>query len=85
MLISPSQCKAARGLVNLSQGDLAQLSNLGLSTIVDFERGRRRVSEEAVLAIRLALDGAGVAFLDKGETSPGAGVALHSPIPVTEI
>lgn len=35
---------------------------MGLSTVVDFERERRRVSDEAVAAIREALEKAGVEF-----------------------
>jgi hypothetical protein len=37
-------------------------ANLGLSTIVDFERSRRDVSAEAVGAIRAVLETAGVEF-----------------------
>ena len=62
MLIIPAQCRAARGLLDWTQPDLAKASGLGLSTIVDFERDRRRVSEEAVSAIREALEGNGVEF-----------------------
>ena len=36
--LTPGQCKAARALLELTQGELATAANLGLSTIVDFER-----------------------------------------------
>lgn len=45
-----------------TQPELAKASGLGLSTVVDFERERRRVSEDAVSAIRRALERSGVEF-----------------------
>ncbi len=60
--MTPSQCRAGRALLNWTQTELAQASGLGLSTVVDFERERRRVSDEAVAAIREALEKAGVEF-----------------------
>jgi DNA-binding transcriptional regulator YiaG len=60
--MTPAQCRAARALVDLTQPKLAQEAGLGLSTVVDFERARRTVSAEAVAAMRVALEGAGVEF-----------------------
>jgi hypothetical protein len=40
----------------------AEAAGLGLSTVVDYERSRRVVSDDAVQAIRSALEGAGVTF-----------------------
>jgi hypothetical protein len=73
-VITPGQSKAARALLELTQGDLADAANLGLSTIVDFEKRRRQVSAVAVLAIRDALAARGVEFID--ENGGGAGVRL---------
>jgi len=64
MLITPAQCRAARALIDWTQPELARASGLGLSTVVDFERERRRVSEDAVSAIRKALERNGVEFTD---------------------
>lgn len=72
--ISPAQCKAARALIDLKQPDLAEAAGLGLSTVVDFERERRQVSEEAVDALVKALRNAGVEFIP--ENGGGAGVRL---------
>lgn len=60
--MTPSQCRAGRALLDWTQGELAEASGLGLSTVVDFERDRRRVSDEAMEAIRQALGKAGVEF-----------------------
>jgi transcriptional regulator with XRE-family HTH domain len=58
----PAQCRAARALLDWTQPQLAKVAGLGLSTVVDYERDRRRVSEGAVRAIRDALEGAGIEF-----------------------
>jgi DNA-binding XRE family transcriptional regulator len=58
----PSQCRAGRALLSWTQPDLAKAAGLGLSTVVDFERERRRVSEDATAAIRGALEKGGVEF-----------------------
>jgi DNA-binding transcriptional regulator YiaG len=68
---TPGQCKAARALLELTQGELADAANLGLSTIVDFEKRRRRVSGAAIQAIRDALAAHGVEFIDENGGGPG--------------
>ncbi len=60
--MTPSQCRAARALLDWSQTALAEAASLGLSTVVDFERDRRRVSDDAVADMRRALEFAGVEF-----------------------
>jgi transcriptional regulator with XRE-family HTH domain len=60
--MTPSQCRAGRALIDWTQPDLAEASGLGLSTVVDFERERRRVSEDAMAAMRGALEREGVEF-----------------------
>ena len=69
--ITPGQCKAARALLELTQGDLAKAANLGLSTVVDFEKKRRQVSAAAVQAIKDALAAHGVDFIDENGGGPG--------------
>ena len=61
--ITPDQCRAARALLDMNQPELAERSGLGLSTVVDFEKSRREVSEKAVAALRTALERAGVQFV----------------------
>jgi transcriptional regulator with XRE-family HTH domain len=74
-LISPAQCRGARGLLGMTQPALAAAAELGLSTIVDFERSRRSVSNEAVQKIREALERAGIEFIR--ENGGGLGVRLR--------
>ena len=64
-------------LLEINQSDLAQNAGLGLSTIVDFENGRRQVSQAAVIAIGAAFERAGIHFI--GENGGGEGVRLRKP------
>lgn len=69
--MTPAQCRAARALLDLTQPALAEAAQLGLSTIVDFERSRRAVSSDAVDAIRTTLEAAGVIFVAENGEGPG--------------
>lgn len=59
-MITPAQCRAARALLDWSQQDLAKAAHLGLSTIRDFEKGRRVPTYNNLQGIRIALEQAGV-------------------------
>jgi transcriptional regulator with XRE-family HTH domain len=74
MAISPAQSRAARGLLDWSQTELASRSNLSESTIRDFEKGRRVPAVNNLAAVRAALEAAGVEFIP--ENGSGAGVRL---------
>jgi transcriptional regulator with XRE-family HTH domain len=69
--MTPAQCRAARALLDISQSKLAQLADLGLSTIVDFEKKRRQISLDAAFRIRAALERAGVEFIDENDGGSG--------------
>ena len=62
--MTPDQSRAARGLLDWSQAELAARSNLSESTIRDFEKGRRLPSINNLAAMRRALEVAGVQFID---------------------
>ena len=70
-LMSPDQCRAARALLDITQSHLARAAKLGLSTVVDFEKRRRTVSQEAVQAMQAALRRSGVEFIDANGGGPG--------------
>jgi DNA-binding transcriptional regulator YiaG len=76
--LTSAQCRGARALLNMTQPELARAASLGLSTIVDFERSRRDVSGEAIIAMRRALESAGVEFI--AENGGGPGVRLKKPL-----
>jgi transcriptional regulator with XRE-family HTH domain len=73
--MTPAQCRAARALLGITQSQLARAAKLGLSTVVDFEKERRVVSEEAAKAIRIALERAGIEFM--GDSGVGEGLFLR--------
>ncbi len=79
-LITPTQCRAARALVDWSQAELAEHAGVGLATLRDFERGARATDASTIAKLRGALEAAGVAFLFAGKASgksAGDGVRLN--------
>lgn len=75
-MISPSQCRAARGLLKWTQPKLAEQSGIGLSTINRYENETRPLRETAILRIKSTLEAAGVEFISANGSS-GAGVRLR--------
>jgi transcriptional regulator with XRE-family HTH domain len=69
--MSPEQCRAARGWLDWSQEELAQRANVALSTVRDFEKGRRVPIGNNLLAMRQALLNGGVELLDEGGVTTG--------------
>jgi transcriptional regulator with XRE-family HTH domain len=77
--MTPAQCRAARALLDITQSELADAARLGLSTVVDFEKERRQVSEDAIRAMQNALEHSGIKF--SSETGVGEGVFLRKSRP----
>ena len=77
-IMTPAQCRAARALLDITQSELAEAAGLGLSTVVDFEKERRQVSDDAVQAIQNALERAGITFISEGSSRQGVS-ALRKP------
>ena len=78
-MITPAQSRAARALINWSQPQLAGASGTGVSTIRDFETGKRTPIANNLQAIEAALESAGVEFI--AENGGGAGVRLRKAGP----
>lgn len=72
MNLTPAQCRAARGLADWSQAELATAANVGLSTVRNFEAGRSTPVSNNLVAIVTALEKQGVQFIP--ENGGGAGV-----------
>jgi DNA-binding XRE family transcriptional regulator len=64
MEISPGQCRAARGLLDWTQAQLAQKVGVALRTIQDFENNRRTPLAIVRSSIKQALEQAGIEFLN---------------------
>lgn len=73
--MTPSQCRAARGLLNLAQATLAAAAGVSLITRHRFESEKSRTHRASVAAIQSALEGIGVVFV---ETVEGCGVWLRA-------
>lgn len=59
-MISAEQCRAARAWLDWSQEDLAGQAGVGLSTVRDFEKGRRTPIANNLAAIERAFTDAGL-------------------------
>lgn len=75
--LTPAQCRAARALLNLSRDALADMAEVGVATISDFERGQRQPYDRTLRDIQTALEEAGVLFIP-ADTDAGAGVRLKA-------
>src|SRR5262249_53763729 len=71
--LSSSQIRAARALLRWSAEDLARESALGLNTIKRAELAENKTSLTVAndLAVRRALEAAGVEFIDENGGGPG--------------
>jgi transcriptional regulator with XRE-family HTH domain len=76
-MISPAQCRAARGLLQWSQQQLADAAKVGVVTVRQFENGGAEPRRATLEVISRALEAAGVEFIP--ENGGGAGVRLAKP------
>lgn len=74
-MITPAQCRAARGLIAWSQQDLANEAGVGVVTVHQFEAASSKPRQATVDVIIRAFERAGVEFID--ENGGGAGVRLR--------
>jgi DNA-binding transcriptional regulator YiaG len=78
-MITPAQCRAARGLVDLSQQQLADAAKVGVVTVRQFEAGAAQPRNATAEVIQRALESAGVIFVE--ENGEGPGVRLRKGVP----
>jgi transcriptional regulator with XRE-family HTH domain len=70
-MITPSQCRAARGLLDWTQQELADAARIGVATVRLFE-GEAAEARQATLAVlRQAFESAGVEFIEENGGGPG--------------
>lgn len=73
-MITPAQCRAARGLLGFTQAKVAKVSGVSLRTIAHFEAEERRPIRANLQAIQQTFEKFGVQFI--AENGGGAGVRL---------
>jgi DNA-binding transcriptional regulator YiaG len=77
-VIRPEQCRAARGLLDWSQQELAARAGVGIVTLRQLEAGAHEPRRATLMVIRQALESAGIQFID--ENGGGPGVRLRKPL-----
>jgi transcriptional regulator with XRE-family HTH domain len=77
--LTSAQIRAARALIRWSAEDLARESNLGVTTIRRAELTEDETSMTTAndLAVRHALEAAGVEFIDEDGSGPGVRLRKH--------
>jgi transcriptional regulator with XRE-family HTH domain len=73
----PAQCRAARGLLNWNQEDLAVCAGVSRSTVREFEAGHHELHRSTESLLVRALEDAGVRLIEAGDE--GFGVRLARP------
>ncbi|MBS7697620.1 MULTISPECIES: helix-turn-helix transcriptional regulator [unclassified Chelatococcus] len=77
MNLRPEQCRAARGLLDWTQDQLATAAGVSRSTVRDFECHRHELQRTTEMLVVKALEEAGVRFLAANREGPG--VRLKKP------
>jgi DNA-binding transcriptional regulator YiaG len=67
--MTPEQCRAARAWLNWPQDALAKAASVGVSTVRDFEAGRREPTRNNLAAMQAALEKNGISFSDDEKAS----------------
>ncbi len=76
--ITPAQCRAARGLLDWTQEQLAERAELSRSTVRDFEGGRHDLQRASAAQVVRVLEAAGVVLIE-ADGGLGSGVRLRDP------
>ena len=76
-MVTPAQCRAARGLLDWGQQDLASQAGVGIVTVRQIEAGVNEPRRSTLKVVRQAFERAGVEFID--ENGGGPGVRLRRP------
>jgi transcriptional regulator with XRE-family HTH domain len=70
-MVTAAQCRAARGLLDWSQQDLADHAGLGIVTVRQIEAGTTEPRRATLVVLRQAFGRAGVDFIDENGGGPG--------------
>jgi transcriptional regulator with XRE-family HTH domain len=77
-MVTPAQCRAARGLLDWSQQALSEKAGVGVVTIRQLEAGLHEPRRATLDVVRRCLVSAGVEFIDGNGGGPG--VRLRKPL-----
>lgn len=68
--MTPEQCRAARGWLDWTQDDLAKRASVSLSTVRDYEKGRRTPISNNLTAMCNALQTGGISLRNDPNGKP---------------
>lgn len=68
--MSPEQVRAARNWLAWTQAELADRAKVGISTVKDFESGKRQPIANNLTALKSALEAGGIRFTGDGISGP---------------
>ena len=71
LMVTPGQCRAARGLLGWNQQELARRARVGIVTVHQLEAGLSQPRRATLDVIRRAFETAGVEFIDENGGGPG--------------
>ena len=70
-MVTPEQCRAARGLLDWSQQDLANQAGVGIVTVRQIEAGSTEPRRSTLVVVRQAFEHGGIEFIDENGGGPG--------------
>ncbi|HWX46900.1 MAG TPA: helix-turn-helix transcriptional regulator [Roseomonas sp.] len=83
--VTPAQIRAARALLGWSRNQLAAACGVTVRTLDRLEAGKKEPSRRTAMAVRAALEDAGIAFIPQDGGGPGVrlreAVAPDGPTP----
>jgi transcriptional regulator with XRE-family HTH domain len=69
MQLTPAHSRGARGILKMTQEELAEAAGVGIQTVIGFEAGTRNLQAATLFRIQAALEERGIVF-SNGD-SPG--------------
>jgi transcriptional regulator with XRE-family HTH domain len=76
-MVTPGQCRAARGLLGWNQQELARRARVGIVTVHQLETGVSQPRRATLDVVRRAFESAGVEFIDENGGGPGVRLRKH--------
>lgn len=78
-MLTSAQCRAARGLLDWTQQDLADHAGVGIVTVRQLEAGSGDPRRATLDVVKRALQEAGVDFIEENGGGPGVRLRKRSP------
>ena len=70
-MVTPGQCRAARGLLGWNQQELAKRARVGIVTVHQLKTGLSQPRRATLDVIKRAFESGGIEFIDENGGGPG--------------